>query len=458
MLTRVKSVPRKLAQAVWLAGLLLLAGTVGAVDSLEWRTSQNRVDAQIGSWSLPQLLEQIAESTGWQVYVEPEAGLKKPVSATFKNASAGEALGKLLGDLNYALLPQTNGPARLYVFRTSKDDATRLVRPRERAKSGHPIPNELIVSLKPRAGETIEELAKRLGATITGRADSLNSYRLQFPDEAAARAAREALSGGSDLTVDYNYPVNRLPAPELAIAADAPLTLKLNPPSGSDQLIVGLVDTPLRAGNVPYSEFLLPGLSVAGQASISDTAPTHAEAMYQALLQGSQGGVYVLPVDVYGNNATTSTFDVAKGIAAAINGGASIVNLSLGSGGDSQFLHNVILQAYDKGILVVAAAGNEPTASPTYPAAYSEVVAVTAGNSRTGQISSFANFGSFVDLIAPGSTKVTQGGRTYYVTGTSVSSAYISGFAAGLSVTTGQKPFQTTPLLMQTFGVSKSGK
>jgi hypothetical protein len=162
--------------------------------------------------------------------------------------------------------------------------------------------------------------------------------------------------------------------------------------------------------------------------------------------------IRILPVDVYGAGETTSTYDVAKGIIAAINGGSSIINLSLGSEGDSQVLHNAIKQAYERGILVVAAAGNESTAAPTYPAAYSEVLAVTSG--KNGTIASYANYGNFVDLVAPGSNLIYFNGRTYLTAGTSVASAYISGLASGLVVKNGIKPQQASALLMNTFGRS----
>ena len=109
--------------------------------------------------------------------------------------------------------------------------------------------------------------------------------------------------------------------------------------------------------------------------------------MFETLLRGlalndKESGVKILPVDVYGNSPTTTTFDVASGIYQAINAGATVINLSLGSSGDSEFLHNVIKSGAAQGVLFFAAAGNEPTTAPSYPAAYPEVMAVTAGAER----------------------------------------------------------------------------
>jgi hypothetical protein len=136
-------------------------------------------------------------------------------------------------------------------------------------------------------------------------------------------------------------------------------------------------------------------------------------------------------VDVYGNRTTTSTFDVGVGIYQAVNKGARIINLSLGSDGDTGFLHRIIQSSHDQGILFFAAAGNEPVTTPTYPAAYAEVIAVTAGSSK-GVIAPYANYGSFVDVIAPGSSIVNFNGQSWLVMGTSASTAYASGVAAAL--------------------------
>src|SRR5439155_7515375 len=138
-----------------------------------------------------------------------------------------------------------------------------------------------------------------------------------------------------------------------------------------------------------------------------------------------------LPVDVYGGREATSTYDVGIGIYQAVNSGAQIINLSLGSQGDSPFMQKMIQSAHDQGVLFFAAAGNEPVATPTYPAAYPEVIAVTAGNSK-GVIAPYANYGNFVDVIAPGSSIVNFQGQSWLVMGTSASTAYASGAAAAL--------------------------
>jgi thermitase len=130
-------------------------------------------------------------------------------------------------------------------------------------------------------------------------------------------------------------------------------------------------------------------------------------------------------------------------MADAVANGANILNASLGSSGDSQVLHDIITQIHQQGIPIFAAAGNEPVTTPTYPAAYPEVIAVTASDA-SGNIASYANRGSFVKMIAPGDNVVPFDGQNYLVEGTSTSTAFASGMAAGLAdsahVTADQAP------------------
>ncbi len=416
------------------------ASAAAGLESLNWRMRQNRVDARIESMDLQTLLAKVSAATGWSVYVEPDTSRK--VSAKFKDTPSGEALKLLLGDLNFALVPQTDAPSKLYVFRTALQEATQFVAADEEMndRSQKAIPNERILTLKPGSKESIEELAKRLGAKLAGKIDGTSSYRLQFPDEAAARAAEQELANGSDAETDYNFAVDR-PTRLGPGAENAPLPFSLKPKVSTDasQIIVGLIDTPVQTLPKEMNEFVLPTLQVAGDAGTPPTFDlSHGTSMAETILHGlnlapqENGGssVRILPVDIYGGNEETTTFDVAKGIYAAINSGATIINLSLAGDGDSGFLAQMIQDARKQGVLFFGAAGNEPTTAPTYPAAYPGVVAVTASD-RRGNIAPYANRGSFVDVAAPGTSLVEFGGESFIVSGTSASTAYVSGAAAG---------------------------
>jgi hypothetical protein len=94
-------------------------------------------------------------------------------------------------------------------------------------------------------------------------------------------------------------------------------------------------------------------------------------------------------------------------------------------------LGSLIQEATSKGIQIVAAAGNTPGTEDTYPAAYPGVLAVTASDPN-GQLASYADNGSFVKAMAPGTSIVVWNGGTWMVQGTSPATADVTGTLAEL--------------------------
>ncbi len=119
-----------------------------------------------------------------------------------------------------------------------------------------------------------------------------------------------------------------------------------------------------------------------------------------------------------------------KGLNWLLKKGVKIINMSI-AGSDNKVIRKVLKRVASKGVIMVAAAGNwGPTARPAYPAAYREVVAVTAFNDRK-LIYSNANNGSYIDFAAPGVqiwTAVPGGGK--FQSGTSFASPYVAALVA----------------------------
>src|SRR5207247_10789406 len=130
-----------------------------ACEASVWRTDRDQVDGEINAWRLPKVLAAIASTTGWQIYFEPDT--EYTVTSRFSRLKPSEALRLLLGELNFALLPQTSGPAKLFIYRNSVHDATQLIQVAKKPKTdsgSNSIPNELIVRLKPGGKESIDAL------------------------------------------------------------------------------------------------------------------------------------------------------------------------------------------------------------------------------------------------------------------------------------------------------------
>ncbi len=145
----------------------------------------------------------------------------------------------------------------------------------------------------------------------------------------------------------------------------------------------------------------------------------------------------IMPVKVAQENITDPTSRERlivygfEGIKYAADNGAKVINCSWGGGGFSQAEQDVINYAVSKGALVVVAAGNDNTSAYEYPAAYKNVL--TAAATGYNDIRSyFSNYGSYVDLCAPGTSIYGTFQPNAYTSGsgTSFSAPQVSGLAA----------------------------
>ena len=110
-----------------------------------------------------------------------------------------------------------------------------------------------------------------------------------------------------------------------------------------------------------------------------------------------------------------------------------IINMSLGGSGYTGLFQEKITAAYEQGIAVICAAGNDSTNSPHYPAAYNNVIGVAAID-KDNYIASFSNYGSYVRYSMPGvEIYSTYKNESYaWMDGTSQATPIVSGIAAVL--------------------------
>ncbi len=182
----------------------------------------------------------------------------------------------------------------------------------------------------------------------------------------------------------------------------------------------------------------------------------------------------IMPIKVL-NSAGSGTYSaIANGITYAADHGAKVINMSLGGSSPSQTLLDAITYAYNKGVTIVAAAGNSSSSVPEYPAGYKPYVISVGATRFDEQLAPYSNFGPTVDVVAPGGdTSVDQNGDDYgdgilqqtfnpttknptqfgyyFFQGTSMASPHVAGVAALiLSKNSSSTPEQVKQILTST--------
>jgi len=148
-------------------------------------------------------------------------------------------------------------------------------------------------------------------------------------------------------------------------------------------------------------------------------------------IAGVSWGAQLMTVRVLDKYGDGYYSDVAAGIIYAADNGAQVINLSFGGEQPSQLLQDAVDYAHQRGVLVIAAAGNDG-GSVLYPAACNHAMAVAATD-RNDRHSSFSNEGPEVDIAAPGESILsTWPWLNGYFTkrGTSMATPHVSGAAA----------------------------
>ncbi|MEM9081005.1 MAG: S8 family serine peptidase [Verrucomicrobiota bacterium] len=133
----------------------------------------------------------------------------------------------------------------------------------------------------------------------------------------------------------------------------------------------------------------------------------------------------LLDVRVADGNGNSDSFTLAQGIIAAVDAGAEVLNISMGSYLDSPILSDAVQYARDAGAVIVASPGNDGLETLAYPAGYSQATAIGAVDAEGNHID-FSNSGDTVDLTAPGLEVYAAWSEDRYIefTGTSASAPY----------------------------------
>ena len=293
--------------------------------------------------------------------------------------------------------------------------------------SGKEVPGEKLVRFSSADGYR-KFLAMAPPGTVLGQIDALNSARVKTGSWLGNALAQ---TGG---TASANFYV-RVPEVPLEVREKGDSWYRAVGKKAMDLIgAEGVTDAWGRGVKVALMDTPVEGM----EKTEGETAG-HGTAM-RSLIQGQSGaargaapGAELLAFPVLDQDGKGSSFGLAEAILKATDQGVRIINMSLGSEGDSPVVREAVAYALARNVVLVAAAGNEAVNRVSYPAAYEGVMAVASVDADRNHLY-FSNRGKSIDLAAPGFAVVAAwpGGKNVEVTGTSASTALVTGAVAAL--------------------------
>lgn len=354
---------------------------------------------------------------------------------------------------------------------------------RARAQDGYKT-NEVVVKLNPASGATIGAINATYGTTTIGPLGSfVGVYRLRAP--AGQDAAVLAATMVTDARLLYAHP-NYLREPPEANPRSSRAWGGLDPTpyqthyartmlgltaaqsiTVGSGIVVAVLDTgvylnhPALAGKLTDVRYdfvdddtqpndIGNGLDDDGDGEVDEVVGhgTHVAGIVLMVAPAAR----IMPLRVLDSDGIGDDGIIAQAVEFAVNHGAHVINLSLGTADESELLEEAVELATRAGVVVVSASGNSNTKTKQFPAAEGCAIAVTSVNPSDIK-SSFSNYGSWVDIAAPGETIYSLLENDGYGSwsGTSMAAPFVGGQAALIrSLRPNWNPWQVSAAIART--------
>jgi len=343
---------------------------------------------------------------------------------------------------------------------TNKDTTVRSGE--DNGNASHYSVDEIVVKFrKPLTDRELLDLRKELGLTVVRHSGSTYVFRSKHrkmeelkayferkwkplfaephylyltnetaPSPGPMRAADSGGGGGTIVPNDTLYSEYQWNLPEIATLNGWTVS------KGSPDVVVAVLDTGVQLDHPDLKGRLVKGVNIVDPSSEPEDDVghgTHVAGIIAAEVNNNEGVAgmtwytKIMPVKVLDSSGAGSTYSVAEGIIWATDNGAKVINMSLGNYAQAEFLHDAIKYAHDRGVVLVAASGNDNTDRPGFPAAYPEVVAVGATDPDEAR-AEYSNYGDYIDVAAPGTSipSTYPGSRYAALSGTSMASPHVA--------------------------------
>jgi thermitase len=305
---------------------------------------------------------------------------------------------------------------------------------------------QILVKFKPDVSlPEVAEIHRQLGGQVKETIPGIGVQVVTVPKGQAKEKAKAYSSNARVAYAEPDFVVQALGSPDDPYFGLQYGLTKVQAPqawdvtTGSPSINIAILDTGVDQDHPDLADKIVSNINFISGATVDDVYGhgTHVAGIAAAVTNNGIGvaglgySSTIMNVKVLGDGGMGTDGGVALGIIWAADNGAEVISMSLGGVGYSSTLEDAVNYAWSKGVVVVAAAGNNGNTVPFYPAACTNCIAVAATNAIDTKVSG-SNYGDWVDVAAPGVGiyATFKGGGYGYGSGTSMAAPHVAGLAA----------------------------
>jgi thermitase len=309
-----------------------------------------------------------------------------------------------------------------------------------------PSSEQILVKFKPGTSlPEVDEIHRQLGGKVKKTIPGIGVQVVTVPKGQAKEKAKAYSSNPRVAYAEPDFVAQALGSPNDPFLTNQWGLTKVGAPqawdvtTGSASINIAILDTGVDPDHPDLASKIVSNINFSGSDTVDDVFGhgTHVAGIAAASTNNGAGvaglgyAANIMNVKVLADNGAGAHSAIAAGIIWAADNGAQIINMSFGGGGSTQTLEDAVNYAWSKGVVVVAAAGNNGNSYMVYPAGYADCIAVAATD-RDDARASWSNYGDWVDVAAPGTGiySTIKGDSYGYKSGTSMASPHVAGLAA----------------------------